>query len=558
MTISQSATSSPGRFLLWTVRSQAARLSAGIALSGASMLATALIPAAIGRTVDEGIAFHDTEALFRWLLVVLGLGLVQVIAAILRHRSTVTSWLGGLYLAVRTLVWKATRLGDELTRRVGAGEVITVGMGDVNSVAGAAEMVMLGTAAATSVTVVAILMLVTDPTLGVVILLGVPAVSLVMTALLKPLTRRQEQLRTRQGELGMKTLDIIQGFRVLRGLGGERHFVAGYRRTSKEVLHAGLDVARFAALMGAAGQMLPGLLLLGVIWLGVHRVLDGSLTAGQLIGFYGYATFLGPPLRILIETIEKISKGLVSARRIIRILSIEAPESSDPTLLPPFPELSDPNSGVRIPPGRLTVVAATDPTIARSIGLRLSGYGQTEATLSGIALSTLPRASVRAHILLADHDDWLFNGMLADQLAPHGATDEAVRAALSAASAEDIVRGLPDGLSTRVTDSGKEFSGGQRQRLLLARALIAAPEVLVLIYPTSAVDVHTESRMAQGLARARAGRTTVVFSSSPLLATRADHVVFVEEGSAVAEGRHQDLVNAEPRYGSLIGMGERL
>jgi ABC-type multidrug transport system fused ATPase/permease subunit len=104
----------------------------------------------------------------------------------------------------------------------------------------------------------------------------------------------------------------------------------------------------------------------------------------------------------------------------------------------------------------------------------------------------------------------------------------------------------------RPPERGRSLSGGQRQRLALARSLVTDPEVLVLDEPTSAVDSHTEARIAQGVRRLRAGRTTVVFTSSPLLLDRADRVVLVHEGSVAAVGVHRELLREEPRYRAVV------
>jgi ABC-type multidrug transport system fused ATPase/permease subunit len=103
-----------------------------------------------------------------------------------------------------------------------------------------------------------------------------------------------------------------------------------------------------------------------------------------------------------------------------------------------------------------------------------------------------------------------------------------------------------------VAEGGREFSGGQQQRLRLARALAAEPEVLILVEPTSAVDAHTEARIAQRLGPARRGRTTVVCTTSPLVLDRVDQVAFVVDGQVVAEGTHEELLAAEPNYRATV------
>jgi ABC-type multidrug transport system fused ATPase/permease subunit len=129
---------------------------------------------------------------------------------------------------------------------------------------------------------------------------------------------------------------------------------------------------------------------------------------------------------------------------------------------------------------------------------------------------------------------------------------ERLAAALRTAAAEDIVEGLRDRLDSLVAERGRTFSGGQRQRLVLARALAADPEILVLVEPTSAVDAHTEARIAERLRSHRAGRTTLVTTSSPLLLDRVDTVVFLQDGVVTAQGSHRDLLTEVAAYRAVV------
>jgi ABC-type multidrug transport system fused ATPase/permease subunit len=138
---------------------------------------------------------------------------------------------------------------------------------------------------------------------------------------------------------------------------------------------------------------------------------------------------------------------------------------------------------------------------------------------------------------------------LREELDPGGQwKDDELLAALRTASAEDVLVALTDGLDSEVEEKGRSFSGGQRQRLILVRALLADPSVLVLVEPTSAVDAHTEARIAERLRDARAGRSTIVLTSSPLLLDRVDEVIFVAAGRVVAVGKHRQLLETEPHY----------
>lgn len=168
-------------------------------------------------------------------------------------------------------------------------------------------------------------------------------------------------------------------------------------------------------------------------------------------------------------------------------------------------------------------------------------------------LDAVPLADVRRRILVADNEADLFAGPLREAVAagrPAGA--DAVRRAVHAAAAEDVVDGLPEGLDTAVSGQGRNLSGGQRQRLRLVRALLADPEVLLAVEPTSALDAHTEATVARRLRAARDGRTTLVASTSPLVLDHADTVVFLAEGKVVATGPHHRLLAEQPAYRALV------
>ncbi|HWM75175.1 MAG TPA: ATP-binding cassette domain-containing protein, partial [Nocardioides sp.] len=124
--------------------------------------------------------------------------------------------------------------------------------------------------------------------------------------------------------------------------------------------------------------------------------------------------------------------------------------------------------------------------------------------------------------------------------------------ALDTASADDILDALPEGLDAVVTERARSFSGGQRQRLVLVRALSANPEILIMVEPTSAVDAHTEARIAARLRQHRAGRTTVVTSTSPLMLDAVDEVALLIDGRVVATGSHGDLLRENAAYRSIV------
>jgi ABC-type multidrug transport system fused ATPase/permease subunit len=472
----------------------------------------------------------------------------------------VFNWLGAAYRTVQLTVRQANRVGAALPKRLATGEVVSIGTADISHIGGAMDITARGAGAVVAIATVAMILLRASVPLGLVVVLGVPVLVAVVGLLIRPLHRRQQAYRDRQGTLSSRASDIVAGLRVLRGVGGEEVFAARFRAESQELRAAGVRVAKVESVLEAAQILVPGAFVVLVTWLGARFAVRGAITPGQLVAFYGYAAFLVFPLRTLTEALNKFTRGHVAARRVVRMLSVppEVVDPGEPARVPTVDgELVDAVSGVVIQPGRFTAIAAAAPEDASAIADRLGRYVDSDATLSSVPLRAFDRATVRDLILVADNDARLFSGRLRTELDPRGtATDARIADALYAASATDVVDSLPDGLDEFVAERGREFSGGQQQRLRLARALLADAPILVLVEPTSAVDAHTEAQIAARLGAAREGRTTVVCSTSPLVLDRADHVVYVEDGKVVAEGTHTELLAGEPRYAATVTRGE--
>jgi ABC-type multidrug transport system fused ATPase/permease subunit len=557
---------SPLRYLLWVARRLLPSLGAGMGFGTACMVAQALMPATIGHAIDAGLVGGDTGALVAWSGALLALGAWAAVTGTMRHRFVVFNWLSGAYLTLQVVTRQATRLGATLPKRLATGEVVSVGLADISHIGNAMDISARGSGAVVSIVVVGVILLVASPPLGLVVLLGVPLMAAAVAPLLRPLHRAQHHQRELVGELTTRSGDIVAGLRVLRGIGGEQVFADRYRAESQAVRWAGVRVAKADALLDAAQVLLPGLLVALVTWLGARFASNGTISVGQLVAFYGYAFFLIQPMRTLTEAADKITKALVSAGRVVRILAMRPDLPDEGTAAAPGrADLVDISSGLVVRPGRLLAVAAAEPADAQAIAERLSRFADGEVAWGAVRLRDVPMETVRRRILLATNDDRLFSGRLGDELtsgaadagADHdanGAAADRLGTALHAACAEDLVDDV--GLDSHVAGAGREFSGGQQQRLRLARALAADPDVLILVEPTSAVDAHTEARIAARLAKARGGRTTVVCTTSPLVLDRADHVAYVAGGTVIAEGTHRDLLAAEPRYAATVTRAE--
>ena len=557
-------TRTPLRFLLWVGLRQWRTQTLGLLCGMAWMIAIALVPAAVGRGIDEGIVAGDAAGLVRWSLALLGLGVVAAASGAARHFMAVHNWLYASYRSAQITARGIDEAGPALTRSIPAGEVIAVFANDVMRIGGLFDVAGRFMGALVSYVVVGSILLAASPPLGWLVLIGGPVLLALLSFVVRPLQRRQAEQREHAGRLTTLGADTVAGLRVLRGIGGEQTFLRRYAEQSQRVRAAGVRVAGVQAALDSSQVLLPGVFVVLVTWIGARFALDGQISAGQLVAFYGYAAFLTMPLRTVTEFADRLIRAHIGAGKVLRILAVEPDQQpgSPGQVPPPDPsgDLRDLRSGAVVRSGRLTAVVSARPEDSAALADRLGRCGPVThaVTWDGVGLDTLALGEVRERIVVSEADPRLFTGTLREQLLADrpADSDAALYEALDVASALDVLDALPDGLDGLVEERGRSYSGGQRQRLALTRALLADPEVLVLVEPTSAVDAHTEARIASRLARARAGRTTVVTTASPLLLGEADEVVFLEGGRVTASGTHHELLTSHAAYRDVVIRGE--
>jgi ABC-type multidrug transport system fused ATPase/permease subunit len=550
---------SPGHFLRWLVARQRGRIVAGAILGSLWMVSLALPPYLLGQAIDEGLEARNASALIGWTAALFGTGVVVGVLGIARHRTMTKVRMDASFRVVRATVRHAAVLGATLPRRVTSGEVVSIGIGDVQLMAQSLTVTGPGIGAVIAYVVVAILLLLISPLLAVVVLVGVPLIALTVGPALHRLLHVGMGYREHQGELTARLVDMITGLGVLSSIGGKQAVANRYRRASQALREQGYQVGAVSSWVGALGVGLPALFLAVVTWLAARLAAAGSITIGDLVAVYGYVAMLVVPVSNFIEGGGDIARGLVAARRVVQFLSLRPDHADSPGAIDgpePGTVLRDPASGVDVRPQALTVLASAQHGDGIDILNRLGRFTESDVTWGGVRLDRISVSQVRDRMLVADNDADLFAGTVRDVVAGRNEPDDGmISAAIEAAVATDIVEALPDGLHSAITTRGANLSGGQRQRLRLARALYAAPEILLAVEPTSAVDANTEALLASRLRVWRQGRTTVLSSTSPLVLDQADVVIFLVQGQAVATGRHSDLLVSEPGYRTLVSRG---
>lgn len=592
-------TRGPARFLGSLVRAQPDIFAAMVVTGALWQLPGALNPYFMGKAIDAGLVGGDPWATLGWAsLLTLGI-LVAAVSGILNHTAVVRGWLIALYGVQQQVGDAARRLGHVLARRVPTGEVLSVSSSDSDTFGATLEIAARALGAVITFGVICVLMFTTSPLEAIVVVVASPLIVAAASPVLRPLSRAQQDERTQNSELTGLATDIVAGLRILRGIGGEATFGDNYARQSQKVRRLGVQVGTWQGVVDSLSVGSSGLLLVVVVYLGAHEMLAGRLTIGALISFVGYASYLVWPLQTVFEFFTKWIAGTVSARKTLGLVGQAEPWLPGARSVDADPTLRDDVSGVVVEPRRFTVVVSADPDAAAALADRLGRYlpsvpttqaGDDEddlkgrarrravaeraerrrliaeadavraaapwgVTADGIDYAAYDLASLRARVLVSDASASLFAGTLQEAVDPWGThTREQAERALVAACAEDVFAALPGGWAGRIDEKGRGLSGGQRQRVALARALVADPDVLVLVEPTSAVDAHTEARIAQRLVEHRRGRTTLVVSASPLLLHRADVAILLVEGVEVARGTHDALL-ARADYRAVVARG---
>ncbi|GAA4857970.1 ABC transporter ATP-binding protein [Saccharopolyspora cebuensis] len=511
-------TRGPAR-LLWSLLRQRPGLLLLTAVSGALwMLPTAVLPLVVGAAIDSGIRAGSVSALLAWAGVVVLLGFTQAAGSALLTWAAHSSWIHGAETSQRLVHDHVVRLGGTTTRRVGTGEVVTAGGSDITEVATFFEVTGRLTGALVSFAVAAVAVLYISPLLGLIVLIGIPLATAGIAPLLIPYQRREEVQRERFSAVTSMAADIVAGLRVLRGLGGEARFRRRFQERSERMRTAGVAAVRAESWLEGAEVLLPGLVTVLVTWLGARLALNGTISVGELVAFYGISAFLVIPVSTATEAANSYAVALVAADRIRDLLNLEPDAAAPPHPVPLPPGALDlQDDELKAPAGQLTVIDAGEGGSA--LAERLAGHPIGGGVLAGgVRLADVEPAELRRRIVLVHNQDPLFSGPARAEV--DQGTPVPVDTALHAADAADVLAALPG--DAELDELGRSLSGGQRQRLVLARALCADADVLVLDDPTSAVDAHSEQRIAQRVRDLRSGRTTVVLTQSPLWKAVAD------------------------------------
>ncbi|SDH10914.1 ATP-binding cassette, subfamily B [Sinosporangium album] len=538
--------------LRWCLRAERRDTLAAIGLAALWQLALVSIPWSVQRALDDGVAAADRGALLTWSAVVAATGLFAWLAQRLGQHL---NYLAGARVVARLRARLSAHLLSLDTRAIGA-----YGRGDLHArnthdidlvwmwVSGTVDLPQLLIGIAGVVVAVAVL----DPLLSVLCLAAVAAITALNAVFGRLLGARSAELAAAHSARADTVDELVTGGATVRGLGGESALVEAHHARSAAVAAKALAVGGVGANWSALSSFTPLAAIAAGLALGAPAVLDGTMSIGGLTAFVTWMLMLTATSTTLSVRLSQRAQAAEAATRIAEVLSTPAAVTEHPR---PAPVAHGPLHcrdvvvehgarrvlgplGLTVPPGETVLltgpVAAGKSTLLRLL-VRLDDPASGTVTYGGADLTTLRLDDLRRRIALVPQRPLLVSGTVAENLTlglPGGATADEMRAACRAAAVEEEIDALPSGFDTPVGEGGATFSGGQRRRLALARALLRRPDVLLLDDVTSAVDTPTEERMLAGIRAWSPGATVIVVGDRPAVRRFADRVVEIGPASA--------------------------
>jgi ATP-binding cassette subfamily B multidrug efflux pump len=535
-----------------------------------STLATLYLPTVNASIIDNGVAKGDTATIVRLGMVMLAVTGVQVLCSV-----------GAIYLGSRTgmgfgrdlrlaMFEHVTTFSERETARFGAPTLLTRSTNDVRQIQYLVQMTATVLVTAPIMSVGGIFMAIhQEAALTWLLLVSVPILAVtnywIMSHML-PLFRSMQSLID---GINRVMRDQLAGVRVVRAFTRERFERDRFARANAALSNAALNAGNWQALMLPVTTLTINVSSVALIWFGGLRIDRGQTQVGSLTAFLAYFTQILMAVLMATMTLVVLPRATVCAERITEVLSTRAAIENPPS--PKFP--SDGITGVvRLDNATFTYPGADRPVLQDISFTALPGTTTAVVGSTGSGKSTLVSLicrlyDVTAGAVLVDDVDvrdyhterlwsaiglvpqrgYLFSGTVADNLRIGAAPDQVVSdeemwEALRVAAADGFVRAHDDGLHMRVAQGGINFSGGQRQRLAIARAVIRRPAIYLFDDAFSALDVHTDSQVRTSLREIADGATIIVVTQRISTSAQADQVIVVDNGKLVGSGTHESLL----------------
>jgi len=559
------------------------RAQAALALLLLAMLVAfdLAIPRLVQRIIDQGIARHDRALVIHTSLLMLAVSALSMLIAIGNNLTSIRVGEGVARDLRRALFLRIQSFSYGNLDRLRTGELLVRLTSDVNAIRGLVQVSLrIGTRAPLMMVGSLILMINTSLHLALVLLPLLVVTSLLIGFFVlktEPLFRQvQLQLDALNGVLQ----ENIAGARLVKSLVRGPRELERFAVVNDALTARAMRVTKFSSIMLPALTMCINAGTVVVIWAGGLESIEGRLSLGQIVAFANYLLSTMTPLVMMTILSSMWAAGFASLGRVEQVLTTEpdiadAPGARDLALRDSADvQLDDVSFAYRAAAGAPAEPVLTQVTLAAEAGqmvaiLGATGVGKSTlvaliprfydvtggaARVQGEDVRALTQASLLDHVAIVPQEALLFSGTLRENIAygRPGASDAEVEAAARAAQAHEFIAQLPDGYASRVAPRGANFSGGQRQRLCIARALLLAAPILILDDSTSAVDIETEAKIQDALRSRLGGGTLFVVAQRISTVLRADRIVVLEQGQVVATGTHAELMAQSPAYREIF------
>ena len=520
-----------------------------------------LVPLVVADIIDTGIGAGDTGFIVKRCALLIGLGLLGLASSVTAQYFAAKAAIGFTASVRHALFGKVQSLSYAELDKLGTSTLMTRMTSDMNQVQTGLNLALRLLLRSPFVVFGAMIMAFTiDVKSAWVFAVIIPLLFAVVFGIMFSCIPLYKKVQGRlDGVLGAAK-ENLAGVRVIRAFGKEKQETESFENKSGELLSSQLFVGKISALLNPVTYVMINLAIIAVLRVGGGQVYKGILTQGQVLALYNYMSQILVELIKMANLILSMTKATASAKRVAAILALES--SLDvPQENPEEPEAAPAVSfdGVTFtyPTGGAPALSDISFTLehGKTLGI-IGGTGSGKSTLIGLIprfydvqegcvkvdgcdVRQYPLETLRRKIGLVPQKALLFSGTIRENLlwGDEGATD-----ALKAAQAQEVVDGKPEGLDYEVETGGRNFSGGQRQRLTIARALVRKPEVLILDDSASALDFATDAALRHALRELPWEPAVVIISQRTASIRFADEILVLDDGRLAGRGTHEELL----------------